>query len=85
MKSSASASVELEPPGVVTDTLTVPAADAGDTAEIDVSDSTVNVAVVEPNCTDVAPSRLLPVMTTVVLPVVGPTATDSDVTTGIPK
>ena len=53
------------PFGVVTIMSTVPALFDGDVAVIDVSESTVNAtAEVLPNCTAVAPVKLLPVIVT---------------------
>lgn len=61
------------PDGVVTETLTWPAAWAGEVAVIWVLDLTVNVsAVVVPNLTCVAVENPLPVMVTLVPPVGGP-------------
>ena len=63
----------LVPPGVVTVTLTVPAAPAPVTAEMVVAESTVNDdAAAVPKRTDVAPVKFVPVRVTVVPPVVGP-------------
>jgi len=57
----------------VTVTSTVPAASAGETAVIDVALFTVKLAAaVPPNVTAVAPVRFVPVIVTVVPPVVGP-------------
>jgi hypothetical protein len=61
-----------EPPGVVTVTLTAPAACAGDVAVIWVAESTVNTAEFDPNITVVAPVKLVPLMTTEVPPATGP-------------
>ena len=64
---------ELVPLGVVTVTLTTPAACGGDTAVTCVSETaTTLVAGVPPNETARAPSRLAPVMVTGVPPLVGP-------------
>jgi hypothetical protein len=61
------------PLGVVTCMLEVAAECAGDIAVIEVALTTVKAeAVVPPNATDVAPVKLVPVIVTVVPPVVGP-------------
>ena len=71
------------PEAVVTVTLTVPAASAGSTAVICVAELTVKlVAAVLPNFTAVAPVKLVPVMTTVVPPAVGPVLGLTAVTVG---
>ena len=75
----------LAPNGVVTVTLTVPAASAGATAPvIEVVEATVQpaVAVVAPKLTTLAPVKLVPVMFTAVPPAVGPSTTLSAVTVG---
>lgn len=55
------------PPGVVTVTSTVPVP-AGAVAMIEVVLSPVTVAGLDPNSTEVAPERLVPVMVTLVPP-----------------
>jgi len=61
------------PPAVVTTTETTLALAAGDTAVIDVDDTTVKlVAATEPNDTLVAPDKFVPVIVIVVAPAVGP-------------
>ena len=61
------------PAGVVTEIFTVPATWALVTALMVVALVTVNVeAVVEPNMTEVAARKLVPVMVTVVPPPAGP-------------
>ena len=68
---------------MVTVTSTVPAAPAGDVAVIDVAEFTVMpVAFTAPNFTTVAPARFVPVMVTVVAPVVGPAVGEMEVTVG---
>ena len=77
------AAVALVPFGVVTRTLTVPAAPAGDVAVIWVALLIVKpVAAVAPNATAVAPVRLVPVIVTDVPPAVVPTVGERDVTVG---
>ena len=71
------------PPGVVSDTATVPAAWAGATALTVVGPVTVKLlADVVPNLTAVTPVRLVPVTVTVVPPVVGPAVGAMPVTVG---
>jgi len=71
------------PPGVVTVTLTAPAAPAGAVAVTDVAEfTTTPVAAVAPNLTEVAPVRFVPVIVTDVPPAAGPLVGDSDVTAG---
>jgi hypothetical protein len=71
------------PPGVVTVTLTRPAAWAGDIAVICVAESTVkDAAAVAPKATAVAPVRSVPVMVTEVPPAVGPELGTTEVTVG---
>jgi hypothetical protein len=73
----------LTPFGVVTWIACVDALCAGDTAVIEVSDTTAKLfAAKEPNFTAVAPVNPLPVTETVVFPVVGPDAGEIDDTTG---
>ena len=60
------------PPAVVTVTSTVPTVPAGEVATICVALLEVILALVEPNLTDVAEERFVPVMVTVVPPEVGP-------------
>jgi hypothetical protein len=74
--------VELVPPNVVTVTSTVPKASTGDVAVIDVAEFTVNGAAVPPNLTAVAPVKPVPVIVTVVPPVVEPVVGLIPVTTG---
>ena len=78
--------VALMPPGVVTVTSTLPGDSAGATALIEVTPlivcSVKLVALVEPNLTEVAPVRLVPLMVTVVPPPVGPLVGLSFVTVG---
>ena len=70
------------PPSVVTLTVTDPAP-AGEVAVICVAELTVKlVAAVAPNLTAVAPVKLVPVMTTLVPPAVGPDVGASPVTVG---
>ena len=77
------ADVALVPPDVVTIMSTVPAAPAGEVAVICVAELTVyDVALFAPNLTAVAPVKLVPVMTTLVPPAVGPDAGDTPVTVG---
>jgi hypothetical protein len=64
--------VALVPPGVVTVMSTVPAAPAGAVAEIWLDLLTTNVAAVPPKLTPVAPVKPVPLIVTVVPPVVGP-------------
>jgi hypothetical protein len=64
--------VALVPPGVVTVMSTVPAAPGGAVAEIWVELFTENVAAVPPKLTPVAPVKPVPLIVTVVEPVVGP-------------
>jgi hypothetical protein len=73
-----------EPPGVATVTVTVPAlAAGGETAEIDFEESTVKLAAAaDPKLTEVVPERWLPVMVTVVPPLVGPSEGDTSLTAG---
>jgi hypothetical protein len=60
------------PPGVVTTTVTTPAACAGVTASTRVGLMTVNDAGCPSNVTDVVPIRRSPLIVTVVFPVAGP-------------
>ena len=70
------------PPAVVTVTSTVPVP-AGAVAVIWVAELTVKpVALVAPNFTAVAASKLVPVIVTVVPPAVGPDVGEIDVTAG---
>ncbi len=72
----------LVPPVVVTVISTVPTP-AGDVAVICVAELTVKLtAGVPPNCTAVAPVKLVPVMVTVVPPAVGPLVGEIPVTVG---
>ena len=69
------------PPGVVTDTFTVPTACAGATAVSCVELTTMTlVAAVDPKLTAVAPVRNVPVTVTVFPPASGPAAGDTAVT-----
>jgi hypothetical protein len=74
--------VALVPSGVVTVTLTDPAASAGEVAVIEVSEFSLNVAEVDPKSTAVAPVKPLPVIVTDVPPVYGPDPGLTDVTVG---
>src|SRR6185312_17254698 len=72
------------PPGVVTVTLTVPGASAGEIAVMEVPESTVNlVAAVESNLTSEAPTKFVPVIVTRVPPAVGPAVGLTEVTEGV--
>ena len=72
------------PPAVVTLTSTVPLPE-GDVAVIWVAELTVKpVAAVAPKVTAVAPEKLVPVMITLVPPVVGPDVGEIEVTVGGP-
>ena len=64
--------VALVPPGVVTVTSTVPATPVGAVAVIWLELFTENVAAVPPKLTPVAPVKPVPLIVTVVPPVVGP-------------
>ena len=71
------------PLGVVTETLTAPVVPAGVTAVIEVALTTVNlVAAALPNLTIVAPVRFVPVIFTVVPPVILPLKGETEVTVG---
>src|SRR5579863_2592122 len=73
----------LVPPAVATVTFTAPPRPGGEVAVIEPSGFTVNaVAAVLPNITLVAPVNAVPVMVTVVPPVVGPEAGLTPVTVG---
>ncbi len=75
--------VALVPAGVVTVTLTLPAALAGDVMVICVAESTVRlVPAVVPNLTAVAPVNPVPVIVTTVPPTKGPLVGDMPVTVG---
>ncbi len=74
--------VALVPPGVVTVTSTVPTEAGGELAVIVVELVTVKVAAWLPNSTALAPNRLLPVMLTVVPPMVKPPVGVTAVTVG---
>jgi hypothetical protein len=77
------ADAALVPLGVVTVTSTVPDGSAGLTAVIEVSEFAVKLAAATaPNLTAVAPVKRLPLMATVVPPLVGPDVGDTPVTTG---
>ena len=72
------------PPEVVTVTVTVPLACAGDVTVIDVADVTVTlVAAVVPKETVVVLVNPVPVIVTVVPPVAGPVAGEMPVTVGV--
>lgn len=82
MKSSALL-VALVPAGVITVTFTVPADPAGDSAVIDVAETTVTFfAATDPNLTSVAPVKLVPVIVTLVEPVTGPSCGATFLTVG---
>jgi hypothetical protein len=70
---------------VVTWTSTVPAACAGVVAAINVALSTLNRAAVPPKVTVVASVKPVPVILTLVPPVVGPSFGDTAVTVGARK
>src|SRR5262249_31424029 len=71
------------PDGVKTTTSTVPAAPAGGAvAVIDVDELTVKLAATPPNRTAPAPVKFVPVMVTLVPPMVLPLLVPSDDTTG---
>jgi hypothetical protein len=73
----------LVPPGVVTTIACVDAECAGDTAVMEVSDTTMKLfAASDPNATAVAPVNPAPVTVTVVFPVVGPEVGEIPVTVG---
>ena len=75
--------VALVPPVVTTVILTVPADSAGEVAVIDVAEFTVTaVAATEPNITVASVAKPVPVMVTVVAPVVGPEVGEMAVTLG---
>jgi hypothetical protein len=75
--------LERAPCVVVTATATVPAACAGEVTLSLVADVTcTDVAVVEPKVTLVVPVRWVPMMVTVVPPVVDPEVGVTDVTVG---
>ena len=82
MKSSADEVADV-PPGVVTVTLTVPEPE-GEVAVIEVAEFTVKLVAgfPEPKSTAVAPVRFVPVMVTLVPPVVRPAIGDTLVTVG---
>ena len=69
------------PPTVVTVTSTVPVP-AGEVAVIEVAESAVIVAALDPKSTALAPPRLVPVMVTLVPPPVGPLVGLIEVTVG---
>jgi len=75
--------VALVPAAVVTVTSTVPADPAGDSAVIDVAETTVKLfAATEPNLTALAPVKPVPVIVTFVEPASGPTSGATFVTVG---
>ena len=80
MNSSAGEVAEV-PPAVVTVTSTVPLP-AGEVAVIEVAESAVIVAALDPKSTALAPPRLVPVMVTLVPPPVGPLVGLIEVTVG---
>nr|WP_229797586.1 hypothetical protein [Jeongeupia chitinilytica] len=69
------------PPGVVTLMLTVPEP-AGDVAVTDVEVVAVIEPVLLPNLTKVAPERLVPLIVTLVPPVLGPEVGETDPNVG---
>ena len=74
---------EVVPPAVVTVMSTVPADPAGAVAVIWVAEFTVKLeALVAPNLTAVAPDKLVPVITTLVPPAVGPLVGETEATVG---
>src|SRR5690242_20740127 len=76
--------VTLAPPADMTVTSTVPAPTAGDAAVIDASPFTMKLAAgVPPKLTAVASVKPVPVIATIVLPLVGPTFGDTPVTLGV--
>ena len=78
-----SALAALLPAGVVTTTLTAPAAPAGTVAVIEVAFTTEkDVAAAPPKVTLVAPVNVVPVMVTLVPPAVGPELGLTEVTVG---
>ena len=74
--------VALVPPDVVTVMSTVPREPAGEMAVIVVELLTVKVAAVVPKLTALAPAKPVPVMVTVVAPVLGPEVGLTDLTLG---
>ena len=70
------------PPAVVTVTSTAPTLPAGTVAVTEVAVLAVIEPAVAPNLTEVAEVRLVPVMTTLVPPAVGPLVGEMDVTVG---
>ena len=70
------------PPGVVTVTLTVPAAPDGLVTVICVPESLAIFPAAPPKLTPVAPARLVPLMVTAVPPAVLPLDGDTPVTAG---
>jgi len=72
------------PPAVVTVMSTAPALPTGEVTVTDVAVLTVIEPAVAPNLTEVAEDRLIPVMTTLVLPAVGPLLGVMEVTVGAP-
>ena len=77
----------MVPAGVVTTTKRATAAEvAGETAVISVLETTVKLLAgpAPPKVTVVAPVKLVPVMVTVVFPVVGPELGDREVIVGAP-
>ena len=74
------------PPAVVTTTGTTLALAAGETAVMEVADTTVKlVAGTDPNNTLVAPDKFVPVIVIVVAPAVGPVNGLTDVMEGTAK
>ena len=79
------AEVALVPPGVVTVISTVPVP-AGDFMVREVGEATTRtVPAVDPNLTDVAPVKPVPVTVTVVPPAAGPPVGEIPVTVGMAK
>ena len=74
-----------EPPAVVSNTSTAPAALAGVTTVTDVALTfVIDVPAVPPNVTEVVPVKFVPVIVTVVDPAVGPIAGEILVIVGTP-
>jgi hypothetical protein len=73
---SSAGEVSEVPPGVATETSTVPGVPAGDVAVTEVGEVTTKLAAgVDPKLTAVAPLKLVPVTVTVVPPPIGPPGT----------
>ena len=73
------------PPGDVTEMSTEPGAPGGEVALIEVAEFTVNTAEIDPNLTEVVPTKLVPEMVTKVDPVAGPAVGLTVATTGSAK